>query len=46
VSSRLGLIRPENDSALVAAGLISVIVFPLVALALLREPEPAATVSA
>src|SRR6266516_3806535 len=37
----LGLIRPENYVALVAAGLISVIVFPLVALTLLRgKPAP------
>jgi Kef-type K+ transport system membrane component KefB len=33
----LGLIRPTNYVALVAAGLISVIVFPLVALTILRE---------
>jgi Kef-type K+ transport system membrane component KefB len=32
----LGLIRPENYVALVAAGLLSVIVFPLVSLTLLR----------
>ena len=32
----LGLIRPTNYVALVAAGLLSVIVFPLVSLALLR----------
>jgi Kef-type K+ transport system membrane component KefB len=40
----LGLIRPENYVALVAAGLLSVIVFPLVALTLLRArttPVPA-----
>jgi Kef-type K+ transport system membrane component KefB len=42
----LGLIRPTNYVALVAAGLISVIVFPLIALTLLRgreagEPAPA-----
>jgi len=35
----LGLIRPTNYVALVAAGLISVIVFPLVALTLLRAGE-------
>jgi Kef-type K+ transport system membrane component KefB len=35
----LGLIRPTNYVALVAAGLISVIVFPLVALTLLRGRE-------
>ena len=40
----LGLIRPTNYVALVTAGLISVIVFPLVALTLLRgqsTPAPA-----
>ena len=37
----LGLIRPANYVALVAAGLISVIVFPAVSLILLRAPpEP------
>jgi Kef-type K+ transport system membrane component KefB len=43
----LGLIRPVNYVALFAAGLVSVIVFPLVSLTLLRgaetpEPAPAA----
>jgi Kef-type K+ transport system membrane component KefB len=39
----LGLIRPENYVALVTAGLLSVIVFPLVALTLLRgRAAPAA----
>ena len=33
----LGLIRPTNYVALVAAGLISVVVFPLVSLTLLRD---------
>jgi Kef-type K+ transport system membrane component KefB len=33
----LGLIRPTNYVALVAAGLISVVVFPVIALALLRN---------
>jgi Kef-type K+ transport system membrane component KefB len=38
----LGLIRPTNYVALVTAGLISVIVFPLLALTLLRDrSEPA-----
>jgi Kef-type K+ transport system membrane component KefB len=37
----LDLIRPVNYVALVAAGLLSVIVFPLVSLALLRERVPA-----
>src|SRR5206468_3409981 len=34
----LGLIRPINYVALVAAGLLSVVVFPLVSLTLLRRP--------
>src|SRR5437667_5956162 len=39
----LGLIRPTNYVALVTAGLISVVIFPLVALTLLRSrPERAA----
>jgi Kef-type K+ transport system membrane component KefB len=42
----LGLIRPANYTALVAAGLISVVAFPLVALTLLRGPLPAATARA
>src|SRR5437762_4497966 len=33
----LGLIRPTNYVALVAAGLLSVVVFPLIALTLLRS---------
>jgi Kef-type K+ transport system membrane component KefB len=39
----LGLIRPTNYVALVAAGLLSVIVFPLVSLTLLRGRTAAAT---
>ena len=35
----LGLIRPENYTALVTACLISMMVFPLVALSLLRGAE-------
>src|SRR5207237_7265148 len=39
----LGLIRPTNYVALVTAGLLSVVVFPLVSLTLLRERgEPSA----
>jgi Kef-type K+ transport system membrane component KefB len=38
----LGLIRPTNYVALVTAGLISVIVFPLVSLTLLRDRSAAA----
>jgi len=36
----LGLIRPANYVALVAAGLLSVVLFPLLALPLLAVPEP------
>jgi Kef-type K+ transport system membrane component KefB len=44
IGVELGLIRPENYVALVAAGLLSVVVFPLVALTLLRnEPVAAGT---
>jgi hypothetical protein len=35
----MGLIRPTNYTALVAAGLLSVIAFPLLALTLLREVD-------
>jgi Kef-type K+ transport system membrane component KefB len=42
----LGLIRPTNYVALVAAGLLSVIVFPLVALTLLRERTAPAAAAA
>ncbi len=41
----LGLIRPTNYVALVTAGLISVIVFPLVALTVLRGRSAPATAS-
>lgn len=44
IGVEMGLIRPVNFTALVAAGLLSVIAFPLVALALLRSsraPVPA-----
>src|SRR6266540_5253347 len=40
----LGLIRPTNYVALVAAGLLSVIVFPLLALTLLRGREQGSAV--
>ncbi|WP_406364391.1 hypothetical protein [Streptomyces sp. NBC_01579] len=36
IGSKLDAIRPENAAALVAAGLLSVIIFPLVALPLLK----------
>jgi Kef-type K+ transport system membrane component KefB len=42
----LGLIRPTNYVALVAAGLISVIVFPLVSLTLLRDRADVESVAA
>src|SRR5438128_6011749 len=49
IGVELGLIRPTNYVALVAAGLLSVIIFPLVALTLLRgrqEPERVAAAPA
>jgi len=36
----LGEIKPVTGAALVSAGLLSVIIFPLVAVTLLREPSP------
>ncbi len=39
----LGEIRPVTGAALVSAGLLSVVVFPLVAVTLLREPTEAVT---
>src|SRR5262249_46337898 len=41
----MGLMRPSTYVALVTAGLISVIVFPLVALTLLRGRQPAVAVA-
>jgi hypothetical protein len=38
---QLGVIRPENYVALVAAGLLSVVLFPALALALSRSHEVA-----
>ena len=46
IGVELDLIRPENYSALVAAGLLSVLVFPLVALTLLRAGEEAGNAAA
>jgi Kef-type K+ transport system membrane component KefB len=43
IGVELGLIRPVNYVALVAAGLVSVVVFPQVALALTRAPAPSPT---
>jgi predicted Kef-type K+ transport protein len=47
VAARIGvsldLISGANAAALVAAGLLSVLIFPLVALGLLRERTPAGT---
>src|SRR4051794_893227 len=39
IGLRLGAIRAANAAALVAAGLLSVIVFPAIALQLLKEPS-------
>ena len=38
IGLELGLLTPETAAALIAAGLISVVVFPALALALLRRP--------
>jgi len=46
IGVELGLIRPENYVALVAAGLLSVIIFPLVALTLLRNESVAVETTA
>jgi Kef-type K+ transport system membrane component KefB len=40
IGMALGKISPVTGAALVVAGLLSVILFPLAALALLRHPEP------
>jgi len=42
----LGLVRPVNYVALVAAGLLSVVIFPLVSLTLLRESGETSTAAA
>ncbi|HKY65316.1 MAG TPA: hypothetical protein VJM49_03055 [Acidimicrobiales bacterium] len=42
IGLELGEITPETGAALVSAGVLSVIVFPIVALGLLR-PGPSAT---
>lgn len=39
VETRAGLMRPENAAALVGAGALSVLVFPLLAAALARRPQ-------
>jgi len=46
IGVELGLIRPENYVALVAAGLLSMIIFPLVALTLLRNESVAVETTA
>lgn len=40
IGTELGLIRQATGAALIAAGLLSVIIFPLIALTLLRRVEP------
>jgi hypothetical protein len=41
IGLELRLLTPATGAALVGAGLVSVVLFPLVALALLRQSEPA-----
>lgn len=36
----VGEVRPVNAASLVAAGMISVLIFPMCALAVLRRPSP------
>ena len=43
IGMELGLVTRQNGAALVAAGLLSVLLFPLVALIVLRRAPPAAT---
>jgi hypothetical protein len=40
IGTDLGVVSPVNAAALVGAGVASVLVFPTVALGLLREPVP------
>jgi hypothetical protein len=40
IGTDLGVLSPVNGAALVGAGVASVLVFPTVALGLLREPVP------
>jgi Kef-type K+ transport system membrane component KefB len=40
IGTDLGVLSPVNGAALVGAGVVSVLVFPTVALGLLREPVP------
>ncbi len=44
IGVHLGLIRPDNYTALVAAGLLSVVLFPLLALPRLRADAPRRTI--
>ncbi len=39
----LGLITKATGAALIAAGLLSVLIFPIIALTLLRQSEPIST---
>jgi hypothetical protein len=41
IGIELGLIDEATSAALIAAGLLSVLIFPLVALTILRRAEPA-----
>jgi Kef-type K+ transport system membrane component KefB len=46
IGTDLGVISPVNGAALVGAGVASVLIFPTVALGLLREPAPRSALSA
>ncbi len=41
IGIELGLVSPAESAALIAAGLLSVLLFPLAAVLLLRGSEPA-----
>jgi Kef-type K+ transport system membrane component KefB len=43
IGKATGRMQPENAAALVGAGILSVLIFPLVALSLRTAPQPAAT---
>ena len=44
IGAELGLVGPAESAALIGAGLLSVLLFPLIGLVLLRGATPAAVV--
>jgi hypothetical protein len=43
IGTELGLITKATGAALIAAGLLSVLIFPLLALSILRRAQPVST---